>query len=40
MPAMAAVAGLVNRRVFGLYVGYAFFGALAAGLAFAFAHVA
>jgi uncharacterized membrane protein YraQ (UPF0718 family) len=35
IPAMAAVAGLVNRRVFALYVGYAFFGAILAGLAFA-----
>ena len=32
---MAAVAGLVNRRVSALYVSYAFFGAILAGLAFA-----
>lgn len=35
IPAMAAVAGLVNRRVFALYVGYAFVGAVVAGIIFA-----
>jgi uncharacterized membrane protein YraQ (UPF0718 family) len=35
LPAMAAVAGLVTRRVFLLYVGYALFGAMAAGYAYA-----
>jgi uncharacterized membrane protein YraQ (UPF0718 family) len=38
LPAMAAVWGLVNRRVFALYVGFAFCGALAAGWAWSFAH--
>lgn len=38
LPAMAAVWGLVNRRVFALYVGFAFFGALVAGAAWNLAH--
>ncbi len=38
LPAMAAVAGLVTRRVFLLYVGFALFGALLAGYAYALAH--
>lgn len=38
LPAMAAVAGLVTRRVFLLYVGFALFGALIAGYAYALAH--
>jgi len=37
--ATGALAGLVNRCVFVLYVSFAFFGALLAGLAFAAAHV-
>jgi len=38
IPAMAAVAGLVNRRVFALYVSYAFVGAIVAGIVFAAVH--
>jgi uncharacterized membrane protein YraQ (UPF0718 family) len=38
IPAMAAVAGLVNRRVFVLYVSYAFFGAVVAGAVYAAVH--
>jgi uncharacterized membrane protein YraQ (UPF0718 family) len=39
LPAMAAVSGLVTRRVFGLYVGFALFGAMVAGYAYALAHL-
>ena len=39
LPAMAAVAGLVTRRVFALYVGFALFGAIVAGYAYALAQV-
>lgn len=35
LPAMAAVAGLVTRRVFALYVGLALFGAMIAGFVYA-----
>jgi uncharacterized membrane protein YraQ (UPF0718 family) len=37
LPAMAAVSGLVTRRVFFLYVGFALFGAIVAGYAYEFA---
>jgi uncharacterized membrane protein YraQ (UPF0718 family) len=36
LPAMAAVWGLVSRRVFALYVGYALAGALACGFLYDF----
>ena len=39
LPAMAAVYGLVTRRVFLLYVGFALFGAIIAGYAYFFAHL-
>jgi uncharacterized protein len=39
LPAMAAVAGLVTRRVFALYVGFALFGAIAAGFAYVLAQL-
>jgi uncharacterized membrane protein YraQ (UPF0718 family) len=38
LPAMAAVSGLVTRRVFLLYVGFALFGAVIAGYAYGLAH--
>ena len=39
LPAMAAVAGLVTRRVFALYVGFALFGAIVAGYAYSLAQL-
>ena len=38
-PAMAAVAGLVTRRVFALYVGFALFGAIVAGYAYSLVQI-
>jgi uncharacterized membrane protein YraQ (UPF0718 family) len=39
LPAMAAVAGLVTRRVFALYIAFVLFGAIAAGYAYALAQI-
>ena len=39
LPAMAAVAGLVTRRVFALYVGFALFGAIVAGYAYSLVQI-
>ena len=39
LPAMAAVAGLVTRRVFALYIAFVLFGAIAAGYAYALAQL-
>jgi uncharacterized protein len=39
IPAMAAVWGITNRRVFALYVSFAFFGALVFGYLYRFIHI-